>query len=309
MPFGLCNAPATFQRCMVGIFSDMIERFLEVYMGDFSIFGDSFSQCLHHLELVLNRCKEKHLTLNWEKCHFMVKQGIVFGHIISNKGIEVDKAKIDVIANLPIPNSVKDIRSFLGHAGFYRRFVKDFSKIDRPLTTLLGKDVSFDFNSKCISSFERLKNELISAPIICSPNWDLPFEIMCDASNFSVGDVLGQCINKILHVIYYASMTLNDAQLNYTTTEKELLAVIFALEKFRQYLIGSHTTVYTDHSALRYLFAKKDAKSRLIRWIILLQEFDLTIKDKKGSDNVIADHLSRLPNAPSSLPINENFPL
>ena len=190
MPFGLCNAPATFQRCMISIFSDMIERFLEVFMDDFSIFGDSYTKCLHHLDLVLNRCKEKHLTLNWEKCHFMVKHGIVLGHVISNKGIEVDKAKIEVISNLPIPKSVKDIRSFLGHAGFYRRFIKDFSKITRPLTNLLGKDVPFDFNSYCISSFEHLKNELVSAPIICSPNWKLPFEIMCYASNFAVGAVL-----------------------------------------------------------------------------------------------------------------------
>jgi len=143
----------------------------------------------------------------------MVRQGIVHGHVISNKGTEVDKAKVDVISNLSIPKSIKDIRSFLGHTGFYRHFVKDFSKIARPLTTLLGKVVPFNFNSDCVSSFECLKNELISSPIICLPNWDLPFEIICDASNFMVGTVLVQCINKILHIIYYASMTLKDAQI------------------------------------------------------------------------------------------------
>lgn len=162
----------------------------------------------------------------------MVKQGIVLGHVVSSKGIEVDRATVEVISNLPIQKSVKDIRAFLGHVGFYRRFVKYFSKIVRPLTILLGKDVPFDFNSDCLSSFESLKNELVSDPIICSPNWDLPFEIMCDASNFSVGAILGQRINRILHVIYYAIKTLNDAQINYTTTKKELLAVVFALEIF-----------------------------------------------------------------------------
>ena len=145
MPFGLCNAPATFQRCMLSILSDMAEHFLEVFMDDFSIYGDSFEECLHHLNLVLKRCKEKDLTLNWEKCHFMVRQGIVLGHIISKKGIEVDKAKVDLISNLPHPKNIKDIRSFLGHVGFYRRFNKNFTKIARPLTTLLSKDVPFIF--------------------------------------------------------------------------------------------------------------------------------------------------------------------
>jgi len=145
MPFGLCNAPATFQRFMLIIFSDMAEHFLEVFMDDFSIFGDSFEECPHHLNLVLKRCREKDLTLNWEKCHFMVRKGIVLGHIISKKGIEVDIAKVDLISNLPHPKNVKDIRSFLGHAGFYRRFIKDFSKIARPLTNLLSKDIPFIF--------------------------------------------------------------------------------------------------------------------------------------------------------------------
>ncbi|XP_052287336.1 uncharacterized protein LOC127898878, partial [Citrus sinensis] len=261
MPFGLCNAPATFQRGMLSIFSDMVERFLEVFMDDFSVFGDSFDQCLHHLTLVLQRCVTKNLVLNWEKCHFMVKQGIVFCHIISSKCIEVDKAKVDLISNLPLPKTVREVRSFLGHAGFYIRFIKDFSKVSRPLCNLLAKDVPFIFNDSCLVAFEKLKQLLTSSLIIQPPNWSLPFKLMCDASDYVVGAVLGQKVDRIHHVIYYASMTLNDAQLNYSTTEKEMLAVVFALQKFRSYLIGCKIIIFTDHAALKYLLTKKDAKA------------------------------------------------
>jgi hypothetical protein len=144
----------------------MVERHLEVFMDDFSIFGSLFEECLHDLSLVLVRFKEKNLVLNWEKCHYMVKQGIVFGHVVSHKGIEVDKAKVDLISNLLPPWTVKEIRSFLGHAGFYRRFIKDFSKIARPLCNLLAKDAPFDFNEECHASFESLKKTLTSTPII-----------------------------------------------------------------------------------------------------------------------------------------------
>ncbi|XP_073045904.1 uncharacterized protein [Primulina eburnea] len=294
MPFGLCNAPATFQRCMTAIFHDMIENFLEVFMDDFSIFGSSFDECLKNLNLVLIRCEESNLVLNWEKCHFMVQEGIVLGHKVSENGIEVDKAKVEVIKNLPPPSSIKGVRSFLGHAGFYRRFIKDFSKIAKPLSSLLMKDVEFNFDSTCLQAFEVLKKSLVTAPVLTAPDWELPFEVMCDASDTAVGAVLGQRKNKVFHTIYYASKTLNDAQLNYATTEKELLAIVFAFEKFHSYLVLSKVIVYTDHSALKYLLAKKDAKPRLIRWILLLQEFDLEIRDKKGVENVVADHLSRL---------------
>ncbi|CAN6446975.1 unnamed protein product [Victoria cruziana] len=294
MPFGLCNAPGTFQRCMLSIFSDMIEDTMEVFMDDFSIYGSSFDDCLQKLERVLIRCEETNLVLSWEKSHFMVREGIVLGHVVSERGIEVDKAKIETIAKLAPPSCVREVRSFLGHAGFYRRFIKDFSKISRPLCDLLAKDVTFVFSEDCRGSFLKLKEVLSSAPILRAPDWTLPFEIMCDASDYAIGAILGQRVEKKPVVIYYASKTLVDAQMHYTTTEKELLAVVFALEKFRSYILGSKVLIYTDHAALKYLLSKKDTKPRLIRWILLLQEFDLEIKDMKGSENVVADHLSRV---------------
>ncbi|GKB50451.1 reverse transcriptase domain-containing protein [Tanacetum coccineum] len=270
MPFGLCNAPTTFQRCMTAIFHELIEDTIEVFMDDFSVFGSSFDHCLKNLEKMLKRCEETNLVLNWEKCHFMVKEGIVLGHKVSGSGIEVDKAKIKAISKLPYPTNVKAIRSFLGHAGFYRRFIKDFSQIARPMTQLLVKDAPFNFSEECIHAFETLKRELTQAPIMIKPDWSLPFEIMCNASDYAVGAVLGQIIDKHFKPIHYASKTMNKAQENNTTIEKELLAVVFAFDKFRQYLVLSKTIVFTDHSALRYLFTKQDAKPCLIRWILLL---------------------------------------
>ncbi|KAM1376181.1 hypothetical protein ACFX2F_037949 [Malus domestica] len=308
MPFGLCNAPATFQRCMVSLFSDFVENIIEVFMDDFSVFGDSFDGCLENLTIILKRCVETNLVFNWEICHFMVRQGIVLGHIVSERGIEVDKSKIDLVRYLPSPTSVREVRSFLGHAGFYRRFIKDFSKISNPLCRLLQKDVAFDFNKECEKAFNHLKDMLTSAPIIVPPDWSLPFELMCDASNYALGAVLGQRKDKRPHVIYYASRNLNDAQLNYSTTEKELLAVVFALDKFRSYLLGTKVIIYTIHAALKYLFTKKEAKPRLIRWMLLLQEFDIEIRDKKGSENVVADNLSRMVHEEDFVPIIETFP-
>ena len=308
MPFGLCNAPGTFQRCMMAIFSDMVEKTIEIFMDDFSVMGNSFDNYLENLRAVLTRCEETNLVLNWEKCHFMVQEGIVLGHRISARGIEVDKVKIEAIEKLPPPSSVKGIRSFLGHARFYRWFIKDFSQIAKPLSNLLAQGVPFEFDSQCLHAFAVLKDKLISAPIVVAPDWSFPFELMCDASDYAIGAVLGQKREKIFQVIYYASRTLNDAQLNYATTEKELLAIVFAFDKFRPYLIGNKVVVHTDHSAIKYLMTKKDAKPRLIRWVLLLQEFDVEIKDKKGTENLVADHLSRLEGARDDLPVNDEFP-
>ncbi|KAK1618157.1 hypothetical protein QYE76_023674 [Lolium multiflorum] len=309
MPFGLCNAPATFQRCMSAIFHGFCESIVEVFMDDFSVYGNSFDNCLRNLDKVLQRCEETNLVLNWEKCHFMVNEGIVLGHKISEKGIEVDRAKVEAIEKMPYPRDVKGIRSVLGHAGFYRRFIKDFSKISKPLTNLLQKDVPFVFDDDCKEAFETLKKALTTAPVVEPPDWNLPFEIMCDASDFAVGAVLGQRVDKKLNVIHYASKTLDAAQRNYATTEKELLAVVFACDKFRPYIVDSKVTIHTDHAAIRYLMTKKDAKPRLIRWVLLLQEFDLHIIDRKGADNPVADNLSRLENiAYDPVPVNDSFP-
>ncbi|GJT54142.1 reverse transcriptase domain-containing protein [Tanacetum coccineum] len=307
----LSNAPVNFQRCMMALFQDMIEKTWSFY-GRFFSFG-SFSSCLANLDKMLKRCEDTKLALNWEKSHFMVKEGIVLGHKISRKGIEVDKAKVDVISKLPHPTTVKGIRSFLGHAGFYRRFIKDFSKISRPMTHLLEKNTPFIFSEDCILAFQTLKKKLTEAPILIAPNWDQPFEIMCDASDYAIGAVLGQRIEKHFRPIHYASKTMTEAETNYTTTEKEMLAVVYAFEKFRSYLIMNKSVVYTDHSALKYLFNKKDAKARLLRWVLLLQEFDFKVIDTKGAENYAADHLSRLENPYENTfdpkEITETFPL
>nr|GFC19458.1 retrovirus-related Pol polyprotein from transposon 17.6 [Tanacetum cinerariifolium] len=278
MPFGLCNAPGTFQRCMLAIFHDMVEKTMEVFMDDFSIFGNSFESCLSRLDKKLQRCKDTNLSLNWEKSHFMVKEGIFLGHKIFKNGIEVDRAKVDVIVKLPHPITVKGIRSFLGHA-----------------------------------AFQTLKKKLTEAPILIALNWDLPFEHMCDASDFAICAVLGQRHEKHFKPIHYASKTMNDAETNYTTTEKEMLAVVYAFEKFRSYLIINKSIVHTDHSALKYLFAKKDAKVRFLRWVLLLQDFDFKVLDTKGAENLAADYLSRLENPYENVldpkEINEKFPL
>nr|GEW01559.1 reverse transcriptase domain-containing protein [Tanacetum cinerariifolium] len=206
---------------------------------------------------------------------------------------------------------LEGVRSFLGHAGFYRRFIQDFSKIARPMTHLLEKETPFVFSNDCIDAFKTLKKKLTEASILVVLDWNLPFELMCDASDFAIGAVLGQQKTKHFQPIHYASKTMTEAQIHYTTTEKEMLAVVYAFEKFQPYLILYKSIVYTDHSALKYLLNKQDAKPKLIRWVLLLQEFDIIIRDKKGTKNLTADHLSRLENPHKDVfenkDINENF--
>nr|GEV72371.1 reverse transcriptase domain-containing protein [Tanacetum cinerariifolium] len=306
MPFRLCNAPGTFQRCMMEIFHDMIDKTIEVFMDDFLIFEDSFSSCLFHLDTMLHRSEDTNLVLNWEKCHFMVKEGIVLGHKISKNRLELNQAKVDVIAKIPHPTTVKGVRSFL-------RFIQDFSKIARPMTYLLEKETPFVFSKDCIDAFETLKKKLTEAPILVVSDWNQPFKLMCDASDFAIGAVLGQRKTKHFQPMHYASKTMTEAQIYYTTMEKEMLSVVYAFEKFQPYIVLSKSIVYKDQSALKYLLSKQDAKSRLIRWVLLLQEFNIIIHDKKGIGNLAADPFSRLENPHEDVfenkDINKNFPL
>ena len=195
----------------------------------------------------------------------MVTEGIVLGHMISAARLEVNQAKVSIIRNLIPPTTVKGIRSFLGHARFYRRFIRDFSKIARPLCRLLEKDAKFNFDESCKNYFEEIKSKLVEAPIMAKPDWNREFEIMCDASDFAMGAVLGQKAEKVFKAIYYARKTFNEAQENYSTTEKEMLAIVFACEKFRPYILGSHVIIHTHHATIKYLMKKKEAKPRLIR--------------------------------------------
>ena len=175
-----------------------------------------------------------------------------------------------MIETLMPPNTVKGIRSFLGHGEFYRRFFKDFSKISKPLCKLLKKDAKFEFNDSCLSAFKEIKSRLVIAPIMATPDWSTEFEIMCDVSDYAMGVVLGQRTEKIFRAIYYASKTFNRAQENYSTTENEILAMVFVCEKIRPYILGSHVIIHIDHPSIKYLMAKKDVKPRLIRWVLLV---------------------------------------
>ena len=194
----------------MSIFSDLVEEAMEIFIDDFSVYKSIFENCLEKLETIHQRCQDKNLALYWEKCHFMVNEGIVLGHKIS-VGLEVNQAKVYVIETLMPPTIVKGIRSFLGHAGFYRRFIKNFSKISRPLCRLLEKEAKFEFDEKCKCAFEEIKARLIRAPIMETPDWNKEFEIMCDASDYAMGVVLGQRTDKTFRAIYYARKTFNEA--------------------------------------------------------------------------------------------------
>ncbi|RDX95551.1 Retrovirus-related Pol polyprotein from transposon 17.6, partial [Mucuna pruriens] len=263
---------------MTSIFSDLLQDCMEVFMDDFTVYADSFDACLENLSKVLVRCIDTNLILNFEKFHFMVIEGILLGHLVSNRGIKVNKSKIDIITSLPNHACVREVCSILGHVGFYRRFIKNFSKIALPLSKLLQKDVEFNFDQPCIEAFQELKNRLTSALILQAPNWELPFELICDASKSALGAILGQRVgvDKPIHVISYASRTMDPTQLNYTTIEKELLAIVFALDKFRSYLQGSKIIVFSDHAT--------------------------------GTENSIADHLSQIERESDSMPIRDEFP-
>eukprot|EP00253_Pinus_taeda_P011052 PITA_11052 len=237
----------------------------------------------------------------------MFTEGIVLGHHISGDGIKVDRSKVEVISKLPIQNCQKDVRSFLGFTGYYIRFIGNFTKIASPLFKLLTKDFEFKWDPDCQSAFEALKTRISKAPILRGPNWKLPFHISTDASDTALGVVLGQK-DLVPYAIYYTNKNLTPTELNYTVTEKEFLAVVHAINKFRHYITGYGTFVHTDHSAIRYLMNKPVTNGRVTRWLLLLQEFNITVLDRPGKQNTVADFLSRIQNTNEDSPVEDKFP-
>eukprot|EP01018_Ginkgo_biloba_P029284 Gb_13706 [translate_table: standard] len=258
-------------------------------MDDFTVIADTLDEALENLEKTLERCQQSQLALSDEKSKMLVTKGIVLGYYISTKGIEMDPTKIQSILSIPTPHKQRDVRSFLGKVGFYKRFIEKFSLIVAPLNKLLSKDAKFEWTDKCEEAYNELKSRLSTPPILCGPNWTLPFHVHTDASDIGLGAVLGQKDGKLEYATYFISKSLSGAALDYIVIEKEFLAVVFALKKFRHYLGGYQTIVHADHSAIKYLINKPTNNHRIVRWLLLLQEFDVTFVDKPAKENVVVD--------------------
>ena len=240
-------------------------------MDDFTPYGSDFQEALSNLGKVLDKCIEMNLSLSPEKCEFLMTEGTVLGHAISQQGLQVDPNKIAIIQRVPPPQNVRDVRSFLSLARYYQRFIKYFSKLYSPLFGLLGKNFEFVWSENCQEALDTLKSKLVTREILRGPNWALPFHIHTDASNKAIGEALRQIDEKLPYAIYFIRKNLSKAELNYIVIDKELLAVVHSLNKFRHYIIGYQTFVHTDHATIRYLMKKPDVNDFIIRWFLLLQ--------------------------------------
>ncbi|MCO6516618.1 MAG: hypothetical protein J6586_09040, partial [Snodgrassella sp.] len=289
MPFGLTNAPAAFMDLMNRVFQPYLDRFVIVFIDDILVYSRSESDHMRHLSLVLKKLREHRLYAKFSKCQFWLDQVAFLGHIISAQGIQVDPQKIAAVENWEQPRTVSEVRSFLGLAGYYRRFVQDFSVIALPLTKLTRKDVRFEWDDSCERSFQQLKHCLTHAPVLALPDDSGNFEIYSDASLNGLGCVLMQHGR----VIAYASRQLKSHEMNYPTHDLELAAIVFALKIWRHYLYGEKCRIFTDHKSLQYLFTQRDLNLRQRRWMELLSDYDCTIEYHPGRANVVADALSR----------------
>lgn len=293
MPFGLRNAPATFQR-----FADLLLRGLKptvclVYLDDIIIFSKNIDEHAEHLRSVFSKLQDANLSLKIEKCHFAQAEVKYLGHIIGRSGVKPDPQLTEAIRTFPTPQTVKQLQSYLGIANYYRKYCSNYAEITKPLTRLLKKDTPFVWSDDCEVSFQKVKEMLTNAPVLSYPDFSKPFILSCDASNYALGCVLSQEIDGVEKPIGYASRQLNNAEINYSTTEKECLALLFGIKYFRCYLYGRRFTVYTDHSALQWLLNLKDSSSKLMRWALLLSEYDYEVRHKPGKLNQNADALSR----------------
>jgi hypothetical protein len=270
MPFGLCNAPGTFQRLMMDIFKDFLRHFLEVFIDDFAVFSNNEDH-LEYLRKTFQRCRETNLKLHPGKCFFGMSSGILLGHIVGPHGLQVDMDKVKTMLALLAPSNVKEIRGFLGCVGYYRRFIEGDAKRAIPLTELLKKDTEFEWTGNRQKAFEDLKIQLVTAPILSSPDWTKDFHVTIDASGWCLGSILWQYDAERRECpVYYASRQMSPAERNYTTTEREALAVVYSCKKFRHYLLGYKVIFHTDHDSLKYLVNKPDLSGRIARWILLL---------------------------------------
>ncbi|WVZ79890.1 hypothetical protein U9M48_027415 [Paspalum notatum var. saurae] len=289
MSFGLTNAPAYFMYLMNKVFMEYLDKFVVVFIDDILVFSINEEEHEKHLRMVLQKLRQNQLYAKLSKCEFWLFEVSFLGHIISKGGISVDPSKIKAVQDWVAPQNVSEIRSFLGLAGYYRRFVKNFSKIAQPLSKLLSKGATFEWTNKCRLSFEELKKRLTTAPVLIMPDVQKPFIVYCDASRQGLGCVLMQ----EGHVVAYASRQLREHEQNYPTHDLELAAVVHALKIWRHYLMGKKTEIYTDHKSLKYIFTQPDLNLRQRRWLELIKDYDVNINYHPGKANVVADALSR----------------
>lgn len=294
MPMGLKNAPATFQRVMDHVLREFIGKICVIYLDDILVFSTSLQEHAENLEKILKVLNKFNLKIQLDKCEFMKKETAFLGHIITTEGVKPNPEKISVIKSWPVPKTEKELRGFLGTLGYYRRFIRDFSKITKPLTSQLRKTEKIRHTKEFLDTFEKCKDLLTTSHILQYPDFMRPFVLTTDASNYAIGAVLSQGPIGRDKPIAYASRTLSKTEENYSTIEKELLAIVWACKYFRPYLFGNKFTLFTDHQPLTYIFSMKDASSKLVRWRLKLEEYDYEIKYRKGKQNVVADGLSRI---------------
>jgi hypothetical protein len=289
MSFGLTNAPAYFMYLMNSVFMTELDKFVVVFIDDILIYCKSEKEHAKHLRVVLHRLRDHKLYAKFSKCEFWLKSVKFLGHTISHDGISVDPSKVQEVMDCKPPKSVHQIRSFLGLAGYYRRFIPDFSRITKPMTKLLKKGVKFVWSEACEKAFHTLRQHLTSAPSLVQPDNSKPFEVFCDASGTGLGCVLMQ----EGRVIAYASRALRPHELNYPTHDLELAVVVHALKIWRHYLMGNRCNIFTDHKSLRYIFTQSELNMRQRRWLELINDYDLEVHHHPGKANVVADALSR----------------
>jgi len=296
MPFELKNAPATFQRLMELVLGDLHGQCCLVYLDDIIIYSSSVAQHFLDLQMVFDKLQQAGLTINLKKSRFCLEEIHFLGHIVNTNGISANPEKVRSIRQYPVPKNLKEVQRFLGMSGWYHRFVPGFSKIAEPLNNLKRKGQPFIWSLECQNAFEELKSHLTSSPVLGHPKPDLPFTVYTDASETGLGAVLAQKTGTDSEqVIAYASRTLTKAEVNYSATEKECLAVVWALEKWQYYLEPKVFTVVTDHSALQWVLTSNKSTSRLLRWALRLQKFDFIVEFRRGKLNVVPDALSRIP--------------